>query len=213
MSRKLGRGLDVLIGKPEPAADQLSRRAEVLPAAELQPERAPAVEAPGDPAPGDPAPVLVVEEVAPAEGDELRRVLEIPPEQIDPNPAQPRREFAPAELENLRASIAREGVLQPIVVREAGERYQVVAGERRLRACQELGLEGVERAVDPLTQLAVALCVHWGGLRREQPVERGPGGGGGRVVCRLVNSELLLQLVCGLHVPTSVQVLKNECVQ
>lgn len=147
MSRKLGRGLDVLIGKPEPAADQLSRRAEVLPAAELQPERAPAVEAPGDPAPGDPAPVLVVEEVAPAEGDELRRVLEIPPEQIDPNPAQPRREFAPAELENLRASIAREGVLQPIVVREAGERYQVVAGERRLRACQELGLEGVPALV------------------------------------------------------------------
>jgi len=90
---------------------------------------------------------------------------------------------------------------------------QVAVHEERVEHLLELGLEGVERAVDPLPQLAVALRVHWGGLRREQPVERGPGGGGGRVVCRLVNSELLLQLVCGLHVPTSVQVLKNECVQ
>ena len=90
---------------------------------------------------------------------------------------------------------------------------QVAVHEERVEHLLELGLEGVERAVDPLAQLAVALRVHWGGLRREQPVERGPGGGGGRVVCRLVNSELLLQLVCGLHVPTSVQVLKNECVQ
>ena len=89
---------------------------------------------------------------------------------------------------------------------------QVAVHEERVEHLLELGLEGVERAVDPLAQLAVALRVHWGRLRREQPVERGAGGGGSHVV-RLVNSELLFQLVRGMHVPTIVQVLKNECVQ
>src|SRR3989475_1254110 len=62
---------------------------------------------------------------------------------IRPNPYQPRRDVDPAALEELKASILKAGLLQPVVVRAApGERasgYELIAGERRLRACQALG--------------------------------------------------------------------------
>lgn len=59
---------------------------------------------------------------------------------LDPNPFQPRQNMAPEELEHLKASILEHGVLQPIVVRRHGERYQIIAGERRFRASQAAGL-------------------------------------------------------------------------
>jgi len=62
---------------------------------------------------------------------------------IDPNPSQPRRAFDQAALEELAASIRRHGVLQPILVRPAGPRYQLIAGERRWRAAQIAGLEAM----------------------------------------------------------------------
>jgi ParB family chromosome partitioning protein len=62
---------------------------------------------------------------------------------IDPNPYQPRQEFDPAELEGLADSVRTHGVLQPVVVRAAGHRYQLVAGERRLRAVQLLGWQSI----------------------------------------------------------------------
>ena len=62
---------------------------------------------------------------------------------IDPNPYQPRTRFDREKLEELKQSIAASGVLQPIVVRPAGERFQVVVGERRLRAAREMGLERI----------------------------------------------------------------------
>jgi ParB family transcriptional regulator, chromosome partitioning protein len=58
---------------------------------------------------------------------------------IDSNPAQPRQEFDPAELKSLAESISAHGLLQPIVVRRVHDRYQLVAGERRLRAAIEAG--------------------------------------------------------------------------
>jgi ParB family transcriptional regulator, chromosome partitioning protein len=64
---------------------------------------------------------------------------ELPISLIDPNPYQPRQEFDPAELEGLADSVKTHGVLQPVVVRQVGQRYQLVAGERRLRAVQILG--------------------------------------------------------------------------
>lgn len=68
---------------------------------------------------------------------------EIPVTLIDPNPYQPRTRFDREELEELKRSIAASGVLQPIVVRPVGERYQVVVGERRLRAAREMGMERI----------------------------------------------------------------------
>lgn len=82
---------------------------------------------------------------------------------IVPNPLQPRREFSPEELAELTTSIRTNGLLQPLLVRPdpAGrERYQLVAGERRLRAITGLGWEevpAVVREVDDETLLVLAL--------------------------------------------------------
>lgn len=70
-------------------------------------------------------------------------VLELDPHSIKPNPQQPRKRFSIQDLESLKASIAREGILQPLLVRKVGESYELVAGERRLRASQDLGLSKV----------------------------------------------------------------------
>ncbi len=70
-------------------------------------------------------------------------------ERIEQNPYQPRKDFDEDELSSLRDSIRTHGILQPLVVRQVGERYQLVAGERRLRAAQSAGLREVPvRIVD-----------------------------------------------------------------
>ena len=71
------------------------------------------------------------------------RVLFLPVEQIRPNPGQPRKVFDPTALEELASSIAQHGVLQPISVRRQGSGYELIAGERRLRACRMVGLEEI----------------------------------------------------------------------
>jgi ParB family chromosome partitioning protein len=68
---------------------------------------------------------------------------QVPVEAIERNPYQPRKTFDNDELASLSASIRTHGVLQPLVVRQVGERYQLVAGERRLRAAREAGLQNV----------------------------------------------------------------------
>jgi ParB family chromosome partitioning protein len=74
---------------------------------------------------------------------------DVPLDQIQHNPYQPRKTFDDEELAALGDSIRTHGVLQPLVVRQVGEQYQVVAGERRLRAAQMAGLEAVPvRIVD-----------------------------------------------------------------
>lgn len=82
--------------------------------------------------------------------------------EIRPNPFQPRRTVDPAALEELKASIRQAGLLQPIVVRPLadGAGYELIAGERRLRACESLGwqrIPAVRRAVDDRTALTLAL--------------------------------------------------------
>ncbi len=72
---------------------------------------------------------------------------EIPVSLTDPNPYQPRSHFDRDQLEELKQSILTSGILQPIVVRPVGERYQVVVGERRLRAAREIGLERIPAVV------------------------------------------------------------------
>lgn len=66
---------------------------------------------------------------------------------IHPNPDQPRRHFAEEKLAELAASLARHGVLQPIVVRPLGTGYQIVAGERRWRAAQRAQLHEIPAIV------------------------------------------------------------------
>src|SRR5213083_2222368 len=83
---------------------------------------------------------------------------------IRPNPYQPRRDVDPTALDELKASILKAGLLQPVVVRAAPRDrpagYELIAGERRLRACQALGWEripAVKRDVDDRTVLTLAL--------------------------------------------------------
>ena len=74
---------------------------------------------------------------------ETGRVLFLPPDAIYPNPDQPRRTFDQSGLEELSASIRELGVLQPLTVRRREGRWELVAGERRLRAARLAGLEEV----------------------------------------------------------------------
>ena len=80
---------------------------------------------------------------------------------IRPNPYQPRREFAEAELSELQASLKSSGLLQPITVRPAeGGGYELISGERRLRAATRLGwtdIPAIIRDVDDRTLLTLAL--------------------------------------------------------
>lgn len=110
--RRLGRGLEALIGAAQPAA---------VAASELQ---------------------------------------RIPVSRIRANPYQPRREFDPTALAELEASIRANGLLQPITVRRKGESYELIAGERRLRAVRNLDWKDVPAVVrdfDDQTMLVLAL--------------------------------------------------------
>ena len=73
----------------------------------------------------------------------MRDVTYIPVEDIVPGPMQPRHYFSPEGLEELRDSIAENGVLQPLTVRLKGDRFELIAGERRLRAAKMAGLDEV----------------------------------------------------------------------
>ena len=74
----------------------------------------------------------------------LGKVVALPLEQIEPSPYQARRTFDEEELAGLAASIRENGLLQPVTVRRAGEgRYELIAGERRLRACKLAGMDKV----------------------------------------------------------------------
>ena len=72
-----------------------------------------------------------------------RRVLDLPIDALRPNPNQPRIEFDEASLRSLSDSIRRYGILQPLTVRRTDEGYELIAGERRLRAAKLAGLREV----------------------------------------------------------------------
>lgn len=91
----------------------------------------------------------------------------IPVEQIDPNPFQPRREFDPAEIAALADSLRQHGMLQPVLVRVVGERYQLIAGERRLRASIEAKLHDVPARVMELDDQRVSELAMVENLQRE----------------------------------------------
>jgi ParB family transcriptional regulator, chromosome partitioning protein len=106
-----------------------------------------------------------------------RDLQQLPIARIRPNPRQPRQTFAAGALDELRASIASFGVLVPIIVREHGDGYELIAGERRLRAAQSAGLTAIPalvRAADDRESLEVAIIEN---LQRENldPLEEAMG--------------------------------------
>jgi ParB family chromosome partitioning protein len=104
-------------------------------------------------------------------------VREIPLDAIRPNPGQPRKHFDPLSLDELKASVAEHGVLVPVIVRELGDGYELVAGERRWRACAALERATIPAIVRPCgdrESLEVAIIEN---LQRENlnPLEEATG--------------------------------------
>lgn len=83
------------------------------------------------------------------------RIQEVSLARITPSPLQPRKEFAQDALQELIDSIRQHGIIQPLIVRKAGDRYELIAGERRWRAAQELGLAQVPVILRSATDLEV----------------------------------------------------------
>ncbi|MCF7944623.1 MAG: ParB/RepB/Spo0J family partition protein [Spirochaetia bacterium] len=110
----------------------------------------------------------VVEEVA-----ETSTVNTVKVSMVDPNPNQPRKGFSEESMQELASSIKEQGILQPILVEKAGNRYTIVAGERRFRAAKEAGLEEIPVIIKTLSEeqkLEVALIEN---IQRENlnPIE------------------------------------------
>ncbi|MFZ5831517.1 MAG: ParB/RepB/Spo0J family partition protein [Planctomycetota bacterium] len=139
--RRLGRGLEALLGQipsrsAAPAEDPYGS-GESLYGESTSPARsAAAPEAAPEPAAVVPPPPLA--SVEPPTG-----LARISIHEITSNPAQPRQEFDADELHALSESINAHGLLQPIVVRRVQDRYELIAGERRLRAAQDAGMADV----------------------------------------------------------------------
>ncbi|MGO0123473.1 ParB/RepB/Spo0J family partition protein [Desulfothermobacter acidiphilus] len=98
-------------------------------------------------------------------GEEVRQISL---EAIKPNPRQARREWDEEELRSLATSIAEYGLLHPVVVRPLGEGYELVAGERRWRACRLLGWETIPALVRSYDDLSTACALLVENLHRQE---------------------------------------------
>lgn len=128
--RRLGRGLDALLGE----------RSSQRPRSANSDSSTPAQDA--------------------ASSEPRTTLRDIPLAEIKPNHYQPRKEFSADELKELADSIRTAGLLQPIAVRSVGDGYELVAGERRLRAVKSLGwptIPAIVRDYDDRTMLTLAL--------------------------------------------------------
>jgi ParB family transcriptional regulator, chromosome partitioning protein len=97
-----------------------------------------------------------VEALANSAGEPIGRL--VPIDRVDPNPDQPRQVMG--DLSELMASIAEKGIIEPLVVRQRGQRFQIIAGERRYQAAVQIGLRElpvVIREVDDTEIIEVAL--------------------------------------------------------
>lgn len=112
----LGRGLSALLGAKPPGGP-------TLPTSERQVPAAPPQVSSGEPTPGG--------------------VQRVSVDKVRPSSLQPRRDFPPERLQELADSIRQQGILQPLIVRRQGESFELIAGERRWRAAQLVGLTEV----------------------------------------------------------------------
>ena len=134
----LGRGLGALIREPEPAQ----------PATQIQ-----------QPNPAATSSSSAAAATAPAR-ELMHGPQEIDIDLVEPSPYQPRTRFREEALDELARSIQASGIIQPIVVRPIGNRYQLIAGERRWRAAQRAGLRGVAAIVRQVTdELALEMTL------------------------------------------------------
>ena len=135
----LGRGLGSLIPKARPASTEPAA-VSITPPAPVAPSQAPSlsIRQAQDRRVGD----TEVRTAGPRQG-----LYDIPTSLIDPNPHQPRHRIQAETLDDLVSSIRQHGILQPLIVSKHGQRYQLIAGERRFRSAERLGLETVPAIV------------------------------------------------------------------
>lgn len=140
--RRLGRGLDALLARKEPARETVVKAVD----RDERPESA---------------------------------LQQLPIAQIRPNPFQPRKEFEAGELADLESSLRSNGLLQPVTVRPApnGDGYELIAGERRLRAATRLGWTEIAAIVRPTDNRAALTLAMVENLQRADldPVEEADG--------------------------------------
>lgn len=86
---------------------------------------------------------------------------------IIPNSYQPRREFSDESIRELASTLDKEGLLQPIVVREKGDKYEIIAGERRFRAAKQLGWDKIPAIVNNMDEAQAASLALIENLQRE----------------------------------------------
>jgi len=84
-------------------------------------------------------------------------LMQLPLDRIGPNPNQPRKTFNEASIEELARSVREHGIVQPLLVTRSGDRYELIAGERRYRAAQRAGLQTVPVIVKEMVQEGEAL--------------------------------------------------------
>jgi len=102
---------------------------------------------------------------------------EIPVARVDPSPFQPRKEINAEQLSELAESIRAEGLLQPVVVRKVGDRFQLIAGERRWRAFQQLRIPAIPARILEASDASSATLTLIENLQREglNPIEEAYG--------------------------------------
>lgn len=152
-NRGLGKGLDALFGD-----------------AEVTLERKPAA-------------VNETQAKVPAKADEKKEepsaggITYIDINDIKPNENQPRKTFDEEKLEELAASIAEHGLIQPVVLRKAGKGYEIVAGERRWRAARKIGIKELPCIIKELTDEENMLLAIIENMQREDlnPIEEAEG--------------------------------------
>ena len=163
--RRLGRGLAALLGEPLDDSVGSGHRA--------------TSQRPGGPRLHEPAAQEMLDDHdAPVEADDQAadngQMILLDVGQIDGNPFQPRRDFGESEIKSLAESLRQHDMLQPILVRRVGERWQLISGERRLRAAIEAGWTQVPVRVREADDRLVAELAIVENLQRKDlnPIEK-----------------------------------------
>ena len=154
--RGLGRGLDALLGTGNSGSEQQKTQVG------------------GSASPEAPAEVSIQPDTQVHSGDENNTLKYLPVEFIQPGKYQPRLDMRPESLEELASSIRAQGVMQPIVVRSiSSNKYEIVAGERRWRACQLAGLDKIPVIIKQVADEAAIAMALIENIQRENlnPIE------------------------------------------
>jgi ParB family chromosome partitioning protein len=135
-----------------------------------------------------------------------QKIIYIPVNEIRPNPAQPRRFFEQDALKELSGSIMQYGVLQPLNVRKAGKQYELISGERRLRAAKLAGIAKVPCIVNDVDMYESSLIAMVENLQRRDLdyIDEAEG------ISRLIRSYGMTQDECAVKLGKSQSAIANK---